>query len=89
MIPNFATELETLIDDIMELQEDINKLVEYANKWRMSFNLDKCSVMHIGHNNMKSNYNMSNQQLLTTDQQLDLGIIITNDLKWQKQTEKS
>ena len=55
----------------------------------MSFNVDKCSVVHIGHNNMKINYNMSNQQLPTTDQQRDLGIIITKDLKWQKQTEKS
>ena len=68
----------------MELQEDINKLVEWANKWQMSFNVDKCSVMHIGHNNMQSNYNMSYQQLPTTDQQRDLGIIITKDLKWQK-----
>ena len=72
----------------MELQEDINKLVEWANKWQMSFNIDKCSVMHIGHNNMQSNYNISNQQLPTTDQQQDLGIIITEDLKWQQQTEK-
>ena len=68
-------------DDIMELQEDINKLVERANKWQMSFNVDKCSVMHIRHNNMQSNYKMSNQQLLTTDQQRDLRIIITKDLK--------
>ena len=44
--------------------------------------------MHIRHN-MQSNYNMSNHQLPTTDQQRDLGIIITKDLKWQKQTEKS
>ena len=76
-------------DGIMELQEDINKLVEWANKWQMNFNVDKCSVMHIEHNNMKSNYNMSNQQLPTTDQYRDLGIIITKDLKWQNQTEKS
>ena len=69
--------------------QDINKFVEWANKWQMSVNVDKCSVMHIGHNNMQSNYNMSNQQLPTTDQQRDLGIFITKDLKWQKQTEKS
>ena len=74
-------------DDIMELQEDINKLFEWVNKWQMSFNVDKCFVMHIIQNNMQSNYNMSNQQLPTTDQQRDLGIIITKDLKWQKQTE--
>ena len=55
----------------------------------MSFKVDKCSVMNIGHNNMQSNYNMSNQRLLTTDQQRDLGIIITKDLRWRKQTEKS
>ena len=59
-------------DDIMELQEDINKLVEWANKWQMSFNVDKFSVMYIGH------YNMSNQQLPITDQQRDQGIIIKN-----------
>ena len=57
----------------MELQEDINKFVEWANNWQMSFNIDKCYVMHIGHNNMQCNYNMSNQQLSTTDQQRDLG----------------
>ena len=46
----------------MELQEDINELVEWANKWQMNFNVGKCSVMHIGHNNMQGNYNMSNQR---------------------------
>ena len=29
---------------------------------------------------------MSNQQIPTTDQQRDLGIKVTKDLKWQKQT---
>ena len=38
---------------------------------------------------MQSNYHMSNQQLPTTDQQRDQGIIITKDLKWQKPTEKA
>ena len=71
-------------DDVMELQEDINKLVEWASKWQMSFNVEKCSVMHIGHNNMQSNYNISNQQLPTADQQRDRGIIIKNGIKWQK-----
>ena len=59
-------------DDIMELQKDINKLAECANKRQMNFSVDKCSVMHIGHNDMQGDYNMSNQQL-----QRDLGIITT------------
>ena len=28
-------------DDIMELREDINKLVVWANKWQMNFTVDK------------------------------------------------
>ena len=67
-------------DDITDLHEEINKLVEWTNKWQMNFNIDKCFVMHIGHSNMQSSYNMSNQQLPTTDRQLDLGIIITKYL---------
>ena len=45
--------------------------------------------MHIGHNNIQYNYTMANQQLLATQEQRDLRITITRDLKWQKQTEKS
>ena len=45
--------------------------------------------MHIGHNNIQYNYTIANQQLKSTEQQRDLGITITRDLKWQKQTEKS
>ena len=52
-------------------------------------NVDKCAVMHIGHNNSNGNYTMTNQQLPVTEEQRDLGIIITKDLKWQQQTEKS
>ena len=48
-------------DDMTGLQEDINKLVEWANKWQINFNVDICSVMHFGHNNMQGNYNMSNK----------------------------
>ena len=74
-------------DDITELQEDIKKLVEWANKWQMNFNVDKCSVMHIRHNNMPGNYYMSNQQLPTTDQQRDLGIITKTSSAKNAQTK--
>ena len=55
----------------------------------MNFNVDKCSVMHIGHNNMQGNYNMFNQWLPTADQKRDLGIILNKVHKWQKETENS
>ena len=70
MITNFYTVLET--QTTMELQEDINKLVELANKWQINLNVDKCSVMHIGHNNMQGNYNMADLQFPKTNQHRDL-----------------
>ena len=76
-------------DEVLQLQEDLNRLVDGANTWQMNFNIDKCAVMHIGHNNIQHNYTMENQQLLATENQRDLGITITTDLKWQIQTKKS
>ena len=48
-------------DYMTELQDDINKLVEWSNNWQINFNVDRCSVMHIGYNNIQGNYNMFNQ----------------------------
>ena len=45
-------------DGILELQDDTSKLAKYANEWQMSFNVDICSVMHIGDKNMECNYNI-------------------------------
>ena len=36
-------------------------------KLQMKFNIDKCAVMHIGHNNINGNNTMSNQQLPVTE----------------------
>ncbi len=33
--------------DRKELQQTLNKMCEWANVWGMSFNADKCKVMHI------------------------------------------
>ena len=53
----------------------------------MKFN---CSVMHIGHNNCKAPTScLINMQLPSIYIQRDLGIAITKDLKWKKETEKS
>jgi len=30
------------------LQADLDKLVLWAKRWQMEFNVDKCKVMHVG-----------------------------------------
>ena len=78
-------------DTLMRFLNYKRTSIDWANTWQMKFNVDKCAVMHIGHNNIQHNYTMVNQQqlLIATEEQLDLGITRTRDIKWQKQTEKS
>jgi len=51
----------------------------------MLFNLDKCEVMHIGYNNLRADYSMDDINLQGVADERDLGAIISEDLKWQKQ----
>ena len=70
---------------VKQLQEDLNKIGEWSQKWQMPFNLDKCKVMHVGQSNKKANYELLGKQLETCNEEKDLGVIITNDLKSSKQ----
>src|ERR1700721_2849387 len=54
----------------------------------MSFNLDKCKVMHIGNNNNLSSYSMGGQDLEEVDEERDLGVIINNKFKVDRQCAK-
>jgi ribonuclease P/MRP protein subunit RPP40 len=70
---------------IDNIQTDINKLVEWAATWQMSFNVSKCKVMHIGSSNPNSVYSMEGLPLQVTEAEKDLGVIISSDLKATKQ----
>ena len=77
------------IDDCNILQNDLNTLSQWTNDWLLSFNVDKCKVMHIGKNNAKLDYTMrtenENRILTETSEENDIGVWITNDLKHDKQ----
>jgi len=51
----------------------------------MLFNIEKCKVMHFGHNNSLVDYCMNSVQLQNVKEERDLGIIISDDLKWDIQ----
>ena len=38
-------------DDLEQIQIDIDKLQQWAKTWQMSFNYEKCKVMHFGKKN--------------------------------------
>ncbi len=41
-----------------DLQEALDKLSNWADRWGMEFNVNKCKVIHVGHNNKKHTYTM-------------------------------
>jgi len=51
----------------------------------MLFNIDKCTVMHSGLNNVKAKYEMNGKYLEEAIEERDLGVIIQTDLKCSKQ----
>ena len=60
-----------------DLQEDLNKLLEWSKKWSIKFNEDKCKVMHMGNSNPQFEYNMNDHVLQKTDVERDLGVMIS------------
>ena len=68
-------------EDCHRLQEDINKLVNWSEKWPMRFNTEKCKVIHFGHNNKHQHYFMKDSKLSTTREMKDLRVLITDNLK--------
>ena len=69
------------VDDSSEMQNAINKVLQWSNEWQMTFNVDKCKVMHFGRNNQKYQYLMNGQPLQTSDCEKDIGVLISSDLK--------
>jgi ribonucleases P/MRP protein subunit RPP40 len=46
-------------EDAIEIQKDIDSMQNWAKTWQMSFNYDKCKVMHFGKKNREQTYTMS------------------------------
>ena len=49
--------------DKQHLQNDLDKLVQWSEKWLMSFNFRKCKCLHTGHGNLDINSNMGDTVL--------------------------
>jgi len=78
--------------DSITLQEDLDSLQLWSNTWQLKFNADKCIVMHIRHS-CGTKYYMEEgstwKELKSVQEERDLGVIITADLKSSSQCIKS
>ena len=71
------------------IQKDLDKMFAWSQKWQLPFNQTKCKSMHLGKNNPKIKYMMSDHILCESNEEKDLGVIIGNTLKFHIQTATS
>jgi hypothetical protein len=75
------------------MQNDLDKIMQWTQDWKMRLNTKKCKVMYFGKNNIKMKYTLSgygtSEILEETTSERDLGIQIDNKLKFEDQTIKA
>ena len=71
--------------DKQHLQNDLDKLVKWSEKWQMLLNFGKCKCLHTGVGNLDINYDMGDTVLGTTVKEKDLGITISANMKVSEQ----
>jgi len=76
--------------DTIALQEDINQLAIWGDKWKLKFNATKCVCLTI-HNSVQPTiemYTMKGAPLIRQKDMNDLGLIVAEDLKWKLHINK-
>ena len=73
------------IGDKQKLQDDIDKLVRWSEKWQMLFNVGKCKCLHAGPGNTGMNYEIGGTILSKTVKEKDLGVTMNANMKVSEQ----
>ena len=68
-----------------QLQDDIDTLIKWSEKWQMLFNFEKCKCLHAGHGNTGVNYAIEGTSLCKTVKEKDLGVTINANMKVSEQ----
>ena len=75
-------------EDRDKLQQALDKLVKWAKKWGMQFNIPKCKIMHLGRSNPCYEYTMDGVKLTVTEEEKDIGVTIQRNLKPSKHCKR-
>ena len=57
------------------IQEDLNRLVNWADRWTMEFNVKKRKLVHVGKDKVNFRYTMKGNTLQQTSLEKDLGVV--------------
>jgi ribonucleases P/MRP protein subunit RPP40 len=86
LVAKFAddTKLAQVIEteqDRETLQRTLDGLQAWAVKWGMKFNVAKCKLMQVGRGNHPHNYTLENVNLAHTEEERDIGVMVSTSLK--------
>lgn len=74
---------------VAEIEGDLQKLETWADQWQMNFNVDKCSVMHMGRGNVEHSYSLCGTRLKTSIMERDLGVLVDKTMKFSEHCDKA
>ncbi len=71
-------------EDCVALNQDLDRISEWSQKWEMTFNTKKCSVLEFGKSRRRisGKYSLSNERIMKKTEEKDLGVIITDKLSF-------
>ena len=73
------------IGDTQKLQDDMDKLVRWSDKWQTLFNFGKFKCLHTGSGNTGMNYETGGTILSKTVKEKDLGVSMNANMKVSEQ----
>ena len=68
------------------IQSDLHCLSHWADTWQMKSIESKCSILHIGKDNPKSNYTVGYSPKQVVEKERDLGVVVSagDTLCWEE-----
>ena len=71
------------------LQDRVDNIAQWANRWKMEINPVKSKVMHMGKNNPRQTYYVNGTEIKAVSTEKDIGFWITDDLSTATHVHKA
>ena len=67
------------------IQNDLDSIQNWADTWQMTFNREKCKVLHAGNKNVHYKYHMGDTEIEEGNYEKDLGVYVDSEMSSSRQ----